>query len=301
MPGLEAKIEEMKKRRGAVVLAHNYQRGEVQDIADFVGDSLELARKATRVEADVIVFCGVRFMAETAKILNMQRTVLMPDPHAGCPMADMAGVRELQEKKKTMHNPFVVSYVNTSAAVKAVSDICCTSANAVEVLKTVPADREILFVPDKSLGAYAAARAGRTVTLWPGYCPTHHRIRARDIREKKQQHPAAKVVVHPECTEDVVALADAAASTAGILLTCRETDAESFIVGTEIGLLHRLQKENPGKRFYAASELGDCPNMKLNTLEKILWCLEDMQVEVTVPDAIAAAARGAIERMLEVV
>jgi len=300
LPGLEDRILDWKTRRRAVILAHNYQRGEVQDIADFTGDSLELARRATKVEADVILLCGVRFMAETAKLLNPQRIVLMPDSNAGCPMADMASARELENRKRLLGNPYVISYVNTSAEVKALSDICCTSANAEKVVRAAPKDRPILFVPDRSLGAFAAARAGREVAFWDGYCPTHHRIRARDIAQGKARHPGAKVVVHPECTADVIEAADAVLSTAGILRYCREEAGEEFIVGTEVGLLHRLRKENPQKRFYPAGDFADCPNMKLNTLEKILWALEDMRPEVSVPEEIAAPARRAIGRMLEI-
>jgi len=293
-----AQILSLKRERNAVILAHNYQRGEVQDIADFLGDSLGLSQQAARTSADVIVFCGVHFMAETAAILCPDKTVLVPDPNAGCPMADMTTVRELRRLKAEHAEATVVAYVNTTAEVKAESDICCTSANAAKVLKSIPADRRIIFVPDRSLGEYSARLAGRDVILWPGYCPTHHRILPGDIQARKAEHPRAKAVVHPECTTDVIDLADHVGSTAGILRYCAESPAKEFIIGTEIGLLHRLRKENPDKAFFPASPLGDCPNMKLNTLEKILWSLQDMIHEVRVPESIAEKARVAIERML---
>ncbi|MEK7448649.1 MAG: quinolinate synthase NadA [Planctomycetota bacterium] len=292
-------INQLRKKRHAVILAHNYQRPEVQDIADYVGDSLGLAQQAAETAARVIVFCGVHFMAETAAILCPDRLVLMPDPNAGCPLANMITVRGLQKKKSEYPEAAVVTYVNSSAAIKAESDYCCTSSNAVKVVQAIPANRPIIFGPDKSLGRYVERQTGRSLILWPGYCPTHHRILARDIKAKKQKYPEAKVAVHPECTEDVINLADKVASTSVILKYARETDAKEFIIGTEIGILHRLQKENPGKRFIIASRLTDCPNMKLTNLEKILWSLEDLAYEIKVPDEMARRARQAIQRMLE--
>ena len=294
------KLNRLKRARNAVILAHNYQRAEVQDAADYVGDSLGLSRQAAQTTADVILFCGVDFMAETAAILCPAKRVLVPDLHAGCPMANMVTARELRQLKAQHPQALVVCYVNSSAEVKAESDVCCTSANAVQVLQRLPEDKEIIFVPDRSLGEYAAGKAGRKVILWPGYCPTHHRILAEDIRKARGEHPGAEVVVHPECTSDVIALADHVASTTGILRVCRESAAAEFIIGTEIGLLHRLRKENPSKRFYPASPLSDCPNMKINTLEKMVWSLEEMIYPITVPEPIAAKARLAIQRMLEV-
>ena len=293
-------LQRLKARRNAVILAHNYQRPEVQDAADFVGDSLELSRKAAQVKADVILFCGVHFMAETAAILCPGKTVLVPDEHAGCPMANMITVRELKHAKRLHPNAVVVCYVNSSAAVKAESDVCCTSANAVAVVKSIPPGKEVLFVPDKSLGSYVSKQLGRPMILWPGYCPTHHRILADEIQRLKAAHPAAMVVVHPECTDDVIAVADYVASTTGILRYCRETNAAEFIVGTEIGIQHRLQKDSPAKEFHMLTALADCPNMKLNTIEKMIWALEDMAPEVSVDPETAARARRAIERMLAV-
>ncbi len=294
------RLSQLKRERGAIILAHNYQRPEVQDAADFVGDSLGLSRRAAATDAAVILFCGVDFMAETAAILCPDRKVLVPDIHAGCPLANMITLRELQEWKEKHPDGPVVCYVNSSAEIKAESDVCCTSANAVAVLNSLPPDREILFVPDQSLGDYAAKRSGRNVTLWPGYCPTHHRILTEHIERAKAEHPQAEVVVHPECTADVIALADHVTSTSGMLRVCSESGAGEFIIGTEIGLLHRLRKENPDKKFYPATPLADCPNMKLNTLEKMVWSLEDMQCEIDVPEPIANGARRAIERMLEI-
>ena len=293
------RLKELKGRRNAVILAHNYQRPEVQDASDYVGDSLGLSRQAAKTRADVILFCGVDFMAETAAVLCPGRKVLVPEPRASCPMANMVTARELRAFKAQHPGAPVVCYVNSSAEVKAESDVCCTSANAVAVLKSLPADRDIIFVPDQSLGDYAAKQAGRRVILWPGYCPTHHLILPDDVRKARVEHPHALVVMHPECVGAALALADKVASTTGILKFCRESPAPEFIIGTEIGLLHRLRKESPGKSFFPVTPLADCPNMKLNTLEKMVWSLEDMAYEVRVPEAVAAGARKAIERMLE--
>jgi len=297
---LIGRIRHLKERRRAVILAHYYQRPEIQDIADYVGDSLGLSRTAAETDAQTILFCGVHFMAETAAIVCPDRTVLMPDAHAGCPMADMITVRELHAMKAQHPGARVVAYVNTSAAVKAEADICCTSANAVKVLQSLEGEGPIIFVPDRNLAEYAAEAAGMEVIPWPGYCPTHVRILARDIEAAKAAHPAARVVVHPECRREVRAMADAIASTAGMIRYCTQSDASEFIIGTELGFLHALRKAAPGKTFHPASELADCPNMKLHSLEKMVWALEDMTPQVTVPDAIAERARGAIERMLQI-
>jgi quinolinate synthase len=294
-------ILKLKEERKAIILAHNYQIGEVQDIADFVGDSLGLSQQAAATDAEVIVFCGVHFMAETAKILSPDKTVLMPDLNAGCAMANMITPRQLKEMKKKHPGAVVVCYVNCTAEIKALSDYCCTSANAVKVVKSIPPDKEIVFVPDKYLGDYAAKQANRKLILWEGYCPTHRRILAEDILRMKAQYPKAEVLVHPECTPDVIAMADKVLSTSGISRRATESDSEEFIIGTEIGMLHRLKKENPEKRFYPASSLADCSNMKLNNLEKILWSLQDMIYPVEVPPDIAKAAKRSIDRMLEIV
>ena len=295
---LVREILNLKRKRDAVILAHNYQIGEVQDIADYTGDSLGLSLQASKTRAQVILFCGVGFMAETAAIICPDKVVLMPDENAGCPMANMITVRQLREMKKRYPEARVVCYVNTTAAIKAESDICCTSANAVKVVSSIPKEIPIIFVPDKSLGDYVARQCGREMLLWNGYCPTHHRILARHIIAMRREHPQAVVMVHPECTADVIELADQALSTGGMRRYARETDARELVVGTEVGLLHSLRKDNPQKTFYPASDMADCPNMKLNTLEKMLWALEDMVYQVRVPENIRVRASKAIERML---
>ncbi len=295
---LISRIEALKSERNAVILAHNYQRGDVQDIADLVGDSLDLSRRAAGTDAEVVVFCGVYFMAETAAILSPDKTVLIPDENAGCPLSNMLSVRELEDLKLEHPNAIVVTYVNSSAKVKAASDTCCTSSNAVKIVSQIPPDKEIIFAPDMSLGSYVAEQTGRNLILWHGYCPTHHRILASDIIKLKKKHPNALAAVHPECTEDVRAAADFVGSTSQILEYCHRKDAEAFIIGTEVGIIHRLIKENPGKRFLPASEMGDCPNMKLITLEKVAWSLEDNSFKVKVSEPTASLARCAIERML---
>lgn len=299
MSALIDPILELKKKRNAVILAHNYQLGEVQDVADFVGDSLELSRKAAATDAQVIVFCGVHFMAETAKILSPGKTVLLPDMHAGCPMANMITAAQLLQFKADFPGRPVVAYVNTSAEVKAESHVCCTSANAVRIVESVDAP-EILFVPDKSLGAYVASKTSKSVVLYPGYCPTHHRILPQYVQEQKAAHPNAVVIAHPECTMEIIDLADTVASTSGIIKYVSESDAPEFVVCTERGLLHRLEIENPDKKFYSPGNLNVCPNMKKITLEKILWSLEDMVFKIEVPGDIIRRARGAIDRMLAV-
>jgi quinolinate synthase len=299
MSTIADKIKELKRKKNAIILAHNYQRGEVQDIADFAGDSLGLSQQAAKTKADIIVFCGVHFMAETASILCPGKIILLPDEHAGCPMANMVTLKELMLKKKMHPHAKVVCYVNSTAAVKAESDICCTSSNAVKIVGSIPKDQEILFIPDKSLGSYVSSKLNRPMILWQGYCPTHHRILAEHIIKMKTEHPSAKVVVHPECTPDVIALSDHVASTTGIARYCKESNTREFIIGTEIGILHRLKKENPQKLFYAATQLADCSNMKLISLEKVLWSLEDMVYQVKVEDDVAAKARLAIQKMLD--
>lgn len=296
---LVGRILDLKKRRNAILLAHNYQLGEVQDIADFVGDSLELSQNAAKTDADVIVFCGVHFMAETASILCPDKTVLLPDINAGCPMADMITAEELREEKRKHPRAVVVCYINSSAEVKAESDICCTSANAVKVVESLNAD-EILFVPDQYLGHYVSSKTGKNMILWPGFCPTHARILPEHIIRLRHEYPGAKVVVHPECRPQVIALADEVLSTGGMIKYARREDVKEMIVGTEIGIIHRLRKENPVKRFIPVSEQAVCPNMKFITLEKVLWSLEEMQPEVKVLEGIRVLAKRAVDRMLEV-
>lgn len=295
---LVKRIGELRIKRNAVILAHYYQRGDVQDVADFVGDSLDLSRKAASTAADVIVFCGVDFMAETAKILSPAKTVLLPDRHAGCPMANMLTRKELLAFKAAHPGALTVAYVNCSAEIKAEVDVCCTSANAVKVVQSLPANREILFVPDQSLGDYVARMAGRDLVLWPGYCPTHHHFLMRDVEVMRRQHPGAPVCVHPECTRDVVAAADFVGSTSQIIAFCTASDRTEFIIGSELGILHPLRKRNPSKVFHPLSPLGDCPNMKLTSIEKVVWCLEDLEFPIKLDEQVRTNAYQAVEKMI---
>jgi len=294
------KILGLKREKKAVILAHNYQLGEVQDIADFTGDSLELSQIAAESKAEVIVFCGVRFMAETASILCPDKTVLLPEASAGCPMADMATAGKLREKKRELPQAAVVCYVNSTAEVKAESDICCTSANAVEVVRSLD-NEQIIFVPDQFLGHYVSTKVKKQYFFWPGFCPTHVRISPEDILRLKKEYPEARVVVHPECRPEVINLADEALSTGGMCRYARRDDVKQMIVGTEVGIIYRLKKDNPQKLFIPASEQAICPDMKLITLEKVLRSLETMSPEVRVPEEIRLRAKAAVDRMLEVV
>ena len=293
-------IIKLKVEKEAIILAHNYQIGEVQDIADFVGDSLQLSIEASKARGKIIVFCGVHFMAETAKILSPTKKVLLPDKNSGCPMADMISASQLQKLKNKHPGAVVVCYVNTSARVKALSDICCTSSNAVNVVKSIPKNKEIIFIPDKYLGSYVQSQTGREFILWNGYCPTHVMINVKEIIELKKEHPDAVVIVHPECTPDVIDIADKVASTGGMLKYAKESEKKNFIIGTEIGIIYRLKKENPDKTFYPATGRAICPNMKLINLEKILWSLEDERYEIKVPQEIIEKARAAIDRMIAI-
>lgn len=293
------RIRQLKKERNAIILAHNYQRGDVQDIADFVGDSFGLSQKAVSSGADVIVFCGVDFMAESAAILNPEKTVLMPELSAQCPMAAMITPESLKLEKEKYPGAAVVCYVNTPASVKAESDICCTSANAVKVVNALP-ENEIIFVPDKNLALYVAAHTEKKIIPWNGYCPTHHLILPGDILLEKEEHPDAEILVHPECRPDVVALADQVLSTAGMLKYAKQSNSKEFIIGTELGLLHRLGKENPDKTFIPATSYAVCPNMKMNTLGSIIRALERNEHVIKIPEDIRVKAKLALDRMLEV-
>jgi len=295
---LKQKIISLRKRRNAIILAHNYQLGEVQDVADFVGDSLELSQKAAKTDADVIVFCGVHFMAETASILCPDKVVLLPDIHAGCPMADMITAEGLRERKRGLPGAIVVCYINSSAEVKAESDVCCTSANAVKVIESLDTEA-ILFVPDQYLGHYISTETDKRISLWPGFCPTHIRIQPQYIAKLKQEYPQAKVVVHPECRPEVIALADEVLSTGGLCRYANRSEVKEIIVGTEIGIIHRLRKENRDKKFIPASEQAICPRMKLITLESVLWSLQEMSPEVKVPEETRLKAKAAVDKMLE--
>lgn len=297
---MKNEIARLKAELNAVILAHNYCRGEIQDIADYTGDSLELARQATRIDADTIVFCGVLFMAETAAILNPGKTVLIPDPGAGCPMADMITGAQLRALKEKHPAAKAVCYVNSTAEVKAACDICVTSGNAEKVMRTFGPDEEIIFVPDQHLGGYIAGRLNRTYNCWKGFCPIHARLDAEMIAERRAQlGSGVPVLVHPECSGEVRAAADECLSTGGMCRFVRESPAQEFVIGTEKGILHRLEKENPGKKFHPVGDLV-CADMKKITLEKLAEALRGMKHRVTVPEDVAVRARRAIEAMLAV-
>jgi len=293
------KIKDLKKKRKALILAHVYQRREVQDMADFTGDSLALSKMAVDTDAKVIVFCGVRFMAETAAILNPDKVVLMPREDAGCPLADMARVEDLLIKKKKYSGVAVVSYVNSSASIKAVSDICCTSSNAVEVVNSLK-ENKVLFLPDKNLGRFVASKTKKEVILWNGFCYVHHHnIKPEDIKRIKIKHPQAEIMVHPECQPQVIDLADFVGSTGQMSEYVAKNKSREFIVGTERGMLHALQKENPDKRFYSPSPLAVCQDMKLTKLENVVSALENMQFQIRILEEIAIKAKKALNAMLK--
>ena len=299
MEELRERIAALKKSLGAVIVAHNYQRPEVQDIADFTGDSLELARQCTQVDAEVIVFCGVHFMAESAAILNPERTVLLSEADAGCPMADMIDEDDLREWKERYPKAAVVCYVNSSAAVKAESDVCCTSANGLAVVESLPND-EILFVPDQHLGHYISTKTDKRMILYPGFCPPHQRLETRHVKLARERYPDGVVLVHPECSAAVIAQADAALSTSQMIRYAKESDARTFLIGTEDGILHRMRKENRGKTFHLLTTGLVCPDMKMTTLESIVRTMAERRNEVKVPPEVSVKARLALDRMLEV-
>ena len=294
---LAGEIEALKKERKAIILAHYYQRPEVQDIADFVGDSLQLSQQAAKTDAEVIVFCGVHFMAESAAILSPDKIVLLPELNAGCPMADMVDAEGLRAYKKRVPGAKVVGYVNTSAEVKAECDICCTSSNAVKVVQSLEG-QEILFIPDENLGRYAAKILNRPMEFWPGYCKTHDRLSKEDILEAKKAHPSAKVIVHPECRQEICQEADYVGSTAGLIKYAQSSENKDFIVGTESGILHRLHQVCPNKEFYLASDRLVCPNMKSTTLAKVRDALIALAPQITVKEEIRVRAKEALDRML---
>ncbi len=298
---LVEKINKLKVERRAIIMAHNYQLPDVQDIADYQGDSLELARIATKADCEVIVFCGVQFMAETAKILNPERTVLMPDAKAGCPMADMVDVEELRRMKAENPGSKVVCYVNSHVEVKAESDVCCTSANSIKIVKNLDTDKPIIFVPDRHLGEYTQRVTGRELILAAGYCPTHRHIMLEDIEKMKSKMPDAEVIVHPECTTEILDIADHICSTSQMITAAGASGAKRFIIGTEVGMLHVLRKRYPDKEFFVPSSRCVCPNMKKTTLEKVLWSLEEMKTEVEVDPETGSKAIKSLERMLEYV
>jgi quinolinate synthase len=296
--GVTEAVLKLKEEREAIILAHNYQLPEVQDLADYVGDSLGLSLKAAESDAKVIVLCGVRFMAETASILSPKKTVLMPDPDAGCPMANMITAENVRDMKSANPGAECVAYVNTSAAVKAEVDLCCTSSNAVKVVAAAKS-KDVIFIPDKYLGQYVASKVDKKLILWNGFCPTHVKILPEDIVREKALHPKAFVMVHPECTPGVIALADKVLSTGDMCKFAQESKENEFIIGTEVGILYKMRTENPKKKFYPASDLASCPNMKRTTAAKVLSALQNMEHEIRVPEDVRKRAILPIQRMLE--
>jgi quinolinate synthase len=294
---MQLKIKELAKKRNAVILAHNYQPPEIQDLADMCGDSLELSRKAAQTDADVIVFCGVHFMAETASILSPDKKVLLPRMDAGCLMADMITAEALQVKIASLPPMPVVTYVNSTADVKALSTICCTSANVVQVVNSLPQE-EMLLTPDRNLAMYAAAQTGKKIHVWDGYCPTHEWLTVADVEAAREAHPQAVFLAHPECRPEIVAMADVVASTSGMLRHVARAAEKEFIIGTEMGILHPMQKAAPGKKLYPASKKMTCKNMKKIRLEDVLKSLEEMSGEVKVPEEIRIPALGAVQAMV---
>jgi quinolinate synthase len=293
------KIKKLKDQKNAIILAHNYQLGEVQDIADYVGDSLGLSKKAAESDSDIIVFCGVHFMAETAAMLCPQKKVLIPDIKAGCPMARMITAKDCRSLKNKHPEANIVCYINTTADVKAESDVCCTSSNAIKIVESLPVS-EIIFIPDKYLAHYVASKTSKRIIPWNGFCPTHARILPEHILLQKSRYPTAKVLVHPECRPEVLDLADEILSTGGMCKYAKEYSDQDIIIGTEIGILYRLRKENPDKNFYPATDYAICPNMKRTTLEKVLWSLEDMKYEIKIPEKIRLPAMQAVNKMLKI-
>ena len=290
-----------KKKRKAVILAHVYQPAEIQDIADFIGDSLFLSQQAAQTDAEVIVFCGVYFMAETAAILSPEKIILLPEIKAGCPLADMAPPEKVKEKLKESPKAVIISYVNSFAAVKALSDYCCTSANAVQVVQAISNKKDILFIPDKNLANFIAQRTKRKIIPWPGFCPIHNLLTKEDVIKAKKLHPQALLLVHPECRPEVCNLADYIGSTKGIINFVSNNSVKEYIIGTEIGIFHPLKKSNPDKEFFAASEKMICRDMKLIDLEKVLRSLQILEPQITVPEDIRKKSLKALSRMLETI
>lgn len=292
-------IKKLKKERNAVILSHFYTRSEVQEVADFVGDSLSLCKAAVNSKADVIVFAGVHFMAESASIISPEKTVLLPVPDAGCPMADMVTVESLRDAKEKHPEATVVCYINSSAAVKAESDICCTSANAINVVNSIE-DREILFIPDKNLGAFVSLYTDKEIHLWPGFCHVHDNLRDESIKDLQKLHPNAEFLAHPECRPEVLSLADRILSTSGIIKEVERSGSTEFIIGTEREIVKSLERKYSDKKFYPASEKAFCYNMKKVTLESILNSLQNMEYEISVPEHIRVKAKKSLNRMLEI-
>jgi quinolinate synthase len=297
---LTKKILALKQERNAVIVAHNYQIDDIQALADVIGDSFALSKYCASIPQDVIVFCGVHFMAESAKILSPQKTVLLPERNAGCPMADMVTAEDVRTMKRDHPNAAVVCYINTSAAVKAEGDICCTSSNAVKVIQSLT-EEEIIFVPDKNLGNYIAKKVPeKRMIIWDGFCVTHHRVTLEDVKKAKEAHPDAVILVHPECQPEVVALADFVGSTRQIIDFAAASKEKKFIIGTEMGVLYSLKKNNPEKTFYLLAQGLICPNMKKTKLESVYTALTEMRYAIELEQAIMQKARTTLERMLKV-
>jgi len=298
---LKKKILKLKKERHAVIIVHNYQRDEVQDMADISGDSLALSQAAVRSDAKVIVFCGVDFMAESASILNPDKIVLLPVKEAGCPMADMVTIERLREKKKKHPNAATVCYVNSSAAIKAESDICCTSSNAIQIVQSLRDYKEVIFIPDKNLGRYVQQCVpDKKIILWEGFCPTHIRVSKEEILKAKESYPQAEVLSHPECNPDVLSVSDHICSTGGMFTYVKSSKSKEFIITTESGMLYKLRRDNPDKKFYMSSDRLVCPTMKLTTLGWVAHSLEAMEHEIKISGDIRGKAYKALERMLKV-
>jgi len=289
-----------KIKREAVILTHVYQPGEIQDIADFTGGSLFLSQQVAKTKAKVIVFCGVQFMAETASILSPEKIVLLPEIKAGCPLADMAPAEKVKSKIKELPKAVVISYVNSSAVVKSLSDYCCTSANAVQIVQSIPAEKEILFLPDMNLANFTAKKSKRKIIPWPGFCPTHHLLTRDDVIKAKKLHPHALLLVHPECRPEVSNLADYIGSTRGIIEFASNNPVKEYIIGTELGIFHPLKKNSPNKQFFPASENMICQNMKLITLKKVLYSLQNLKPRIMVPENIRKKSLKALNRMIEI-
>jgi quinolinate synthase len=293
------RLEQLKKERNAIIVSHIYQLPEIQNIADFVGDSLDLSRKVAKTDADVVVFCGVHFMAETASILSPDKKILLPDIHAGCPMADMINVSDIKALKEKHKNAKVVAYVNTSAAIKAESDICCTSANAADIVKSLDCE-DIIFIPDRNLGDFVSKKSGKKLILYNGFCPTHNNfILPEYVQKLKTKYPNAQVLVHPECRPETISLSDYAMSTGQMCNFISKSDKKEFIIGTELGIIYKLKKDNPDKKFYPVNDLAVCPNMKKTDLSKVLDALSNMKNIVNVPDDIRQRAYAPIKKMIE--
>jgi len=296
---LKKEIKKLKIEKNAIILAHNYQIGEIQDIADFIGDSLQLAKEAAKVKQDLIIFCGVHFMAESAKILNPEKKVILPVKDAGCPMADMVSAEELKEYKKNNPEVKIVTYVNSSAEVKAESYICCTSSNAVDIVKKTGA-KEVLFVPDKNLGNYVKEQINDVkIIKWKGFCPTHHRVSIEDVEIARKKYPGIKILAHPECRPEVLKKVDFVGSTSQIIQFVKDSNDEKFIIGTEKGIIHSLLKENPNKEFFILTEKLICENMKKTDLEDVYNALKNEEYEICIDKEIISKANKALERMLE--